>query len=136
LVGILGFVGSSIVYVLSPQSAFTVAGIVYSWIGLVIGSAIALSFIRRRDQPYPIDLAQAETEASAAWDLKTILRKAIALEERGEFAAAIEQFESVARLAGAGHPSAAMARERIDAIRAKLSEGGNPSGFSKGEERP
>jgi hypothetical protein len=56
----------------------------------------------------------------AAWELKMALRKAIALEKRGEFARAVQQFELVAEKAGPNHPITATARERAEQLRAKV----------------
>ena len=53
------------------------------------------------------------------WELKMAVRKALALEKRGESAAAARQFDRVAEKAGEGHPTAAMARERAQQLRAK-----------------
>jgi hypothetical protein len=60
-----------------------------------------------------------DPRVDAAWELKMALRKALALEKRGEIAAAIKQYELVAQKAGEGHPSAAMARERIQGLQAR-----------------
>jgi hypothetical protein len=60
-----------------------------------------------------------DAAVGAAWELKMALRKALALENRGEFAAAIKQFELVAQKAGEGHPSAVMAQERIQQLQTK-----------------
>jgi hypothetical protein len=46
------------------------------------------------------------------------VRKARALERRGPLAAAVKQFELVARKAGPGHPSAATAQERVRQLKA------------------
>ena len=73
---------------------------------------------------WPLEMGYTGQDANprvdAAWELKMALRKAIALEKRGEYAQAIKQFELVAEKAGDGHPSAAMARERVRQLQAKV----------------
>jgi hypothetical protein len=64
-----------------------------------------------------------QTDADADWGLKAAVRKGLFLERRGEYARAIEQFERVAQKAGEGHPTAAMARERVQQLRAKVQAG-------------
>jgi len=65
-----------------------------------------------------------QTDVDAQWGLKAAVRKALFLERRGEYARAIEQFERVAQKAGDGHPTTAMARERIQLLRSKVQGGG------------
>jgi hypothetical protein len=60
-----------------------------------------------------------DPKVDAAWELKMAVRKAQALERRGELAAAIKQFELVAQGAGEGHPHAAMAQERVRQLQAR-----------------
>jgi hypothetical protein len=73
---------------------------------------------------WPIEIGYVgkgdDPQVDAAWELKMALRKALALEKRGEFAEAIKQFEKVAEKAGEGHPNAAMARERIRQLQARV----------------
>jgi hypothetical protein len=61
-----------------------------------------------------------DPRVDAAWELKMAVRKALALEKSGKLAAAITQFELVAQKAGQGHPSAAMAQERVRQLQAKV----------------
>jgi hypothetical protein len=56
----------------------------------------------------------------ASWELKMAVRKGLALEKRGQYAKAIEQFDLVAQKAGDNHATAAMARDRIEQLRAKV----------------
>ncbi len=71
---------------------------------------------------------------SGAYQVRMDLHKAVALEKRGEFAEAIKQFEKVAEKAGEGHPNAAMARERIRLLQARLQDAGTEPGAAA--ERP
>jgi len=66
------------------------------------------------------DCLDEDARVDAAWELKMALHKANALAARGEFTAAIKQFESVAQMAGEGHPTAAMAHERVRELQAKV----------------
>jgi hypothetical protein len=66
---------------------------------------------------------ETDADADANWGLKAAIRKALFLERRGEYARALEQFERVARMAGESHPTAAMVRERIEELRAKVRPG-------------
>jgi hypothetical protein len=70
---------------------------------------LEMGFVGQGDDP----------RVDAAWELKMALRKALALEKRGDIAAAIKQFELVAEKAGEGHPSAKMARERVQQLQAR-----------------
>jgi hypothetical protein len=74
----------------------------------------------------PTHEPQADADADANWGLKAALRKALFLERRGESARAIEQFDRVAAMAGQGHPTAAMARERAQQLRTRLANS-NPT---------
>jgi hypothetical protein len=67
--------------------------------------------------------AEEESPGSQGWELKQLLRKALALEQRGEWEAAVAQFERVIQAAG-DHPNADLARERVRAIREKQQGGG------------
>ena len=62
-------------------------------------------------------------KVNASWELKMALRKAATFEKRGHYAEAILQFEHVVQRAGAGHPNAELARERIRQLRAKVESG-------------
>lgn len=97
-----------------------------SWLGLLmaipgVNLAILLWFATAH---WPLEMGYVgqgdDPRVDAAWELKMALRKALTLEKRGEFPAAIKQFELVAQKAGEGHPSATMARERIQQLQAKL----------------
>lgn len=59
-------------------------------------------------------------EMEAVFDLKMTLRKAKTLEKQGKYREAIQQLELVAERAGAGHPNAALAHERIRQLQAKM----------------
>lgn len=60
-----------------------------------------------------------DPRVDAAWELKMALRKALALEKRGDYSAAVKQFELVAEKAGEGNAIAATARDRVRQLQAK-----------------
>ena len=110
------------------------------WLGLLMAVPVInlLTLLWFATAHWPLEMGYVGQEdnsrVDAAWELKMALRKALALEKRGDFVAAIKQFELVAQKAGEGHPSAAMARERalkpqakVQGIRADPSAGDRPS---------
>jgi hypothetical protein len=54
------------------------------------------------------------------WDLKMALKKAIALEKRGELQEALHQYQHVLSLTGENDPAGETAREQIRSLTAKL----------------
>lgn len=97
-----------------------------SWLGLLMAVPLvnSITLLWFATAHWPLEMGyvgQGEVpRVDAAWELKMSLRKALALEKRRDFAAAIKQFELVAQKAGEGHPSAAMAQERIRELQGKL----------------
>lgn len=73
---------------------------------------------------WPLEMGYAgqggNAKVDTAWELKMALRKANTLEKRRQYAAAVEQFEHVIRVAGDGHSNADLARERIRLLREKM----------------
>lgn len=73
---------------------------------------------------WPLEMGYAgqgeNAKVDKAWELKMALRKAVALEKRGQLAEAIQQLEHVAEQAGEGHANAQLARERIRVLREKM----------------
>jgi hypothetical protein len=72
------------------------------------------------------------TKVSAAWELKMALRKAATLEKLGRFAEAIKQLEAMADKAGDGHPNAALVRERIRQLQARVGGPAEPGAAADG----
>jgi hypothetical protein len=89
------------------------------WLGLLmaIPGVNLITLLWFATAHWPLEMGYVgqgdDPRVDAAWEIKMALRKALALEKRGEIAAAIKQFELVAQKAGEGHPSATMARERV-----------------------
>jgi hypothetical protein len=85
---------------------------------------------------WPLELGytgQGEnTKVDAAWELKMALRKAATLEKQGRLEDAIKQLEAVAEKAGDGHPNAALARERIRQLQAKVGGPAEPNAATDG----
>jgi hypothetical protein len=99
------------------------------WLGLLIAVPLVnlATLLWFATAHWPLEMGYVgqgdDPRVDAAWELKMALRKALALEKRGAYAQAIKQFELVAERAGEGHPSAAMARERVRQLQAKVSGG-------------
>ena len=97
-----------------------------AWLGLLMAVPLVnlVTLLWFATAHWPLEMGyvgQGDDErVDAAWDLKMAVRKALALEKRGDLAAAIKQFELVARKAGQGHPSSAMARERVRELHARV----------------
>jgi hypothetical protein len=96
------------------------------WLGLLMAVPLVnlVTLLWFATAHWPLEMGYVgqgdDPRVDAAWELKMALRKALALEKRGEHAAAIKQYELAAEKAGDGHPSAAMARERIKQLRDKV----------------
>lgn len=100
------------------------------WLGLLMAvplvNLVTLLWFATADWPLEMGYVGQEDDprVNASWELKVAKRKALALEKKGAYAQAIQQFELVAERAGEGTPTAAMARERIQRLRTKVADGG------------
>jgi hypothetical protein len=96
------------------------------WLGLLMAVPLVnlITLLWFATAHWPLEMGYVgqgdNPRVDAAWELKMALRKALALERRGQYAAAIKQFELVAEKAGEGHPTVATARERIQKLQAKV----------------
>jgi hypothetical protein len=95
------------------------------WLGLLMAIPLVNFFtlIWFATAHWPLEMGYAgqgdDSRVDAAWELKMAVRKALALEKRGNLAAAVKQYELVVQKAGEGHPSANMARERVQQLRTR-----------------
>ncbi|HEV3145374.1 MAG TPA: hypothetical protein VGZ47_15890 [Gemmataceae bacterium] len=95
------------------------------WLGLLMAIPLVnfVTLLWFATAHWPLEMGYVgqgdDYRVDAGWELKMAVRKALALERRGNVAAAIKQFEFVEQKAGEGHPSAAMARERLQQLRAR-----------------
>src|SRR3954463_15981705 len=102
------------------------------WLGLLMAVPLVnlVTLIWFATAHWPLEMGYVgqgdNARVDVAWELKMALRKAIALEKRGQLDAAARQFDLVAERAGAGHPTTAMARERAEQLRARLAGGAGP----------
>jgi hypothetical protein len=102
------------------------------WLGLLMAVPLVnlITLIWFATAHWPLEMGYVgqgdDARVDVAWELKMALRKAIALEKRGRLDAAARQFDLVAERAGAGHPTAAVARERAEQLRARLAGGATP----------
>jgi hypothetical protein len=122
------FVGSLVIQAAIFGAIFRKAG--YSgWLGLLMAVPVVnlITLLWFATTTWPLEMGYAgqggNTKVDTAWELKMALRKAITLERRGRYAEAIKQFEHVAERAGAGHPNAELARERIRQLQIKVQQG-------------
>jgi hypothetical protein len=96
------------------------------WLGLLMAVPLVnfATLLWFASAHWPLEMGYVgqgdDAKVDAAWELKMALRKALALEKRGEYAAAVKQFELVAEKAGDKNPIAATARERIRQLKAKV----------------
>jgi integral membrane sensor domain MASE1 len=103
------------------------------WLGLlmVVPLVNLVTLLWFAATTWPLEMGytgQAENaKVDAAWELKMALRKAATLEKQARLKDAIKQLEAVAERAGEGHPNAALARERIRQLQAKVGGPAEPS---------
>jgi hypothetical protein len=96
------------------------------WLGLLMAVPLVnlITLLWFATAHWPLEMGYVSqgdnSPVDAAWELKMVLRKALALEKGGNFIAAIKQFELGAQKAGEGHPSAAMAREHVLKLQGKV----------------
>lgn len=60
----------------------------------------------------------------SAYDLRHLLRAAVAAEQAGDLPRAIEKYAAIVEYAGESHPNAELARQKIRDLRARLGEAG------------
>jgi hypothetical protein len=86
--------------------------------GLILAALlffVGLTALLKGDGPKK-SLPDPRAAKDAVRGLKRAIREALELENEGDIDAAIFQYRKVARLAGVGHPSEEMARDRIEAL--------------------
>jgi hypothetical protein len=89
------------------------------WLGLLMAVPLVnlITLLWFATAHWPLEMGYVsqgdDPRVDAAWELKMAVRKALALEKRGDVQGAIKQFEYVAQKAGPEHPSAALAQEHI-----------------------
>jgi hypothetical protein len=107
------------------------------WLGLLMAIPLVNFFtlVWFATAHWPLEMGYVgqgdDSKVDAAWELKMAVRKALALEKRGNLAAAVKQYEVVVQKAGEGHPSATMARERAQQLRTRLQGIGAESDVAK-----
>ena len=95
------------------------------WLGLLMAIPVVnfITLLWFSTAHWPLEMGYVGQDdnprVNKQWELKMAVRKALALERRGDVAAAVKQFELVAQKAGESHPSAVLAREHIQQLQAK-----------------
>jgi hypothetical protein len=80
------------------------------WLGLLMAIPLVnfITLLWFATAHWPLEMGYVgqgdDPRVDAAWELKMAVRQALALERRGDLAAAIKQYELVAQKAGEGHP--------------------------------
>ncbi len=122
------FLASLVVQAIIFGAIFRKAG--YSgWLGLLMLVPLVnlVLLVWFATTTWPLEMGYAgqgeNAQVDAAWELKMALRRATALERRGQYVEAIKQLEHVAERAGQGHPNAELARERIRHLQTRVQGG-------------